>query len=152
MDKKDRVIRAVMGGGLFCVLGAALYFLLRRLDMSLAFAIFAYAALAGACAVIAREAYGERLRRWLKRPDNDDKDRLISLLLLCAVCFIVINFLVYQFWYILLMVSDRFLDFATRTGFPSRLLIVAVVVLNLIVGAVAGCEIYERSVKRWLEK
>lgn len=152
MDKKDRVIRAVMGGGLFCVLGAALYFLLRRLDMSLAFAIFAYAALAGACAVIAREAYGERLKRWLKRPDNDDKDRLISLLLLCAVCFIVINFLVYQFWYILLMVSDRFLDFATRTGFPSRLLIVAVVVLNLIVGAVAGCEIYERSVKRWLEK
>lgn len=141
-----------MGGGLFCVLGAALYFLLRRLDMSLAFAIFAYAALAGACAVIAREAYGERLKRWLKRPDNDDKDRLISLLLLCAVCFIVINFLVYQFWYILLMVSDRFLDFATRTGFPSRLLIVAVVVLNLIVGAVAGCEIYERSVKRWLEK
>ena len=84
VDKKDRVIRAVMGGGLFCVLGAALYFLLRRLNMSLAFAIFAYAALAGACAVIAREAYGERLRRWLKRPDNDDKDRLISLLL-CAV-------------------------------------------------------------------
>ena len=119
--------------------------------MGLAFAIFAYAALAGACAVIAREAYGERLRRWLKRPDNDDKDRLISLLL-CAVCFIVINFLVYQFWYILLMVSDHFLDFATRTGFPSRLLIVAVVVLNLIVGAVAGCEIYERAVKRWLEK
>ena len=78
-------------GGLFCVLGAALYFLLRRLDMGLAFAIFAYAALAGACAVIAREAYGERLKRWLKRPDNDDKDRLISLLL-CAVCFIVINF------------------------------------------------------------
>lgn len=120
MDKKDRVIRAAMAGGLFCVLGAALYFLLRRLDMGLAFAIFAYAALAGACAVIAREAYGERLKRWLKRPDNDDKDRLISLLL-CAVCFIVINFLVYQFWYILLMVSDRFLDFATRTGFPSRL-------------------------------
>ena len=84
VDKKDRVIRAAMGGGLFCVLGAALYFLLRRLDMGLAFAIFAYAALAGACAVIAREAYGERLRRWLKRPDNDDKDRLISLLL-CAV-------------------------------------------------------------------
>lgn len=151
VDKKDRVIRAVMGGGLFCVLGAALYFLLRRLDMGLAFAIFAYAALAGACAVIAREAYGERLKRWLKRPDNDDKDRLISLLL-CAVCFIVIDFLAYQFWYILLMVSDRFLDFATRTGFPSRPLIVAAVVLNLIAGAVAGCEIYERSVKRWLEK
>ena len=151
MDKKDRVIRAAMAGGLFCVLGTALYFLLRRLDMGLAFAIFAYAALAGDSAVIAREAYGERLKRWLKRPDNDDKDRLISLLL-CAVCFIVINFLVYQFWYILLMVSDRFLDFATRTGFPSRLLIVAVVVLNLIAGAVAGCEIYERAVKRWLEK
>lgn len=100
---------------------------------------------------IACDAYGERLKRWLKRPDNDDKDRLLSLLL-CAVCFIVINFLVYQFWYILLMVSDHFLDFATRTGFPSRLLIVAVVVLNLIAGAVAGCEIYERSVKRWLEK
>lgn len=64
----------------------------------------------------------------------------------------MINFLAYQFWYILLMVSDRFLDFATRTGFPSRLLIVAVVVLNLIAGAVAGCEIYERAVKRWLEK
>lgn len=54
MDKKDRAIRAAMAGGLFCVLGTALYFLLRRLDMSLAFAIFAYAALAGACAVIAR--------------------------------------------------------------------------------------------------
>ena len=50
------------------------------------------------------------------------------------------------------MVSDHFLDFATRTGFPSRPLIVAAVVLNLIAGAVAGCEIYERSVKRWLEK
>ena len=84
MDKKDRVIRAVMGGGLFCILGAALYFLLRRLNMSLAFAIFAYAALAGACAVIAREAYGERLKRWLKRPDNDDKDRLICCC--CAPC------------------------------------------------------------------
>ena len=151
MGRRDRIIRAVMAGGLFCVLGTVLRFLLLRMNVGAVLAIIAYAALAGACAVIAREAYGERLKRWLKRPDNDDKDRLISLLL-CAVCFIVINFLVYQFWYILLMVSDRFLDFATRTGFPSSLLIVAVVVLNLIAGAVAGCEIYERSVKRWLEK
>ena len=151
MGRRDRIIRAVMAGGLFCVLGTVLRFLLLRMNVGAVLAIIAYIALAGACAVIAREAYGERLKRWLKRPDNDDKDRLISLLL-CAVCFIVINFLVYQFWYILLMVSDRFLDFATRTGFPSRLLIVAVVVLNLIAGAVAGCEIYERSVKRWLEK
>ena len=151
MGRRDRIIRAVMAGGLFCVLGTVLRFLLLRMNVGAVLAIIAYIALAGACAVIAREAYGERLKRWLKRPDNDDKDRLISLLL-CAVCFIVINFLVYQFWYILLMVSDRFLDIATRTGFPSRLLIVAVVVLNLIAGAVAGCEIYERSVKRWLEK
>ena len=151
MGRRDRIIRAVMAGGLFCVLGTVLRFLLLRMNVGAVLAIIAYIALAGDSAVIAREAYGERLKRWLKRPDNDDKDRLISLLL-CAVCFIVINFLVYQFWYILLMVSDRFLDFATRTGFPSRLLIVAVVVLNLIAGAVAGCEIYERSVKRWLEK
>lgn len=84
MDKKDRVIRAAMAGGLFCILGTALYFLLRRLNMSLAFAIFAYAALAGACAVIAREAYGERLKRWLKRPGNDDKDTLRRFC--CAPC------------------------------------------------------------------
>lgn len=50
MDKKDRVIRAAMAGGLFCILGTALYFLLRRLDMRLALAIFPYAALA--CALL----------------------------------------------------------------------------------------------------
>ena len=50
------------------------------------------------------------------------------------------------------MSSDLFHDYATRTGFPSRLLIVAVAALNLIAGAVAGCETYERAVKRWLEK
>ena len=79
-----------MAGGLFCVLGTVLRFLLLRMNVVAVLAIIAYIALAGACAVVAREAYGERLKRWLKRPGNDDKDRLISLLL-CAVCFIALN-------------------------------------------------------------
>ncbi len=151
MGRRDRIIRAVMAGGLFCVLGTALRFLLLRMNVGAVLAIIAYIALAGACAVVARETYGERLKRWLKRPDNDDKDRLISLLL-CAVCFIALNLACYLLWYVLYMSSDWFHDYATRTGFPSRLLIVAVVALNLIAGAVAGCETYERAVKRWLEK
>ena len=90
MGRRDRIIRAVMAGGLFCVLGTVLRFLLLRMNVGAVLAIIAYIALAWACAVVARETYGERLKRWLKRPDNDDKDRLISLLL-CAVCFIALN-------------------------------------------------------------
>lgn len=140
-----------MAGGLFCVLGTVLRFLLLRMNVGAVLAIIAYIALAWACAVVAREAYGERLKRWLKRPGNDDKDRLISLLL-CAVCFIALNLTCYLLWYVLYMSSDLFHDYATRTGFPSRLLIVAVAGLNLIAGAAAGCETYERAVKRWMEK
>ena len=151
MGRRDRIIRAVMAGGLFCVLGTVLRFLLLRMNVGAVLAIIAYIALAWACAVVAREAYGERLKRWLKRPGNDDKDRLISLLL-CAVCFIALNLACYLLWYVLYMSIDWFHDYATCHGFPSRLLIVAVVALNMIAGTVAGCETYERAVKRWMEK
>ena len=85
MGRRDRVIRAAMAGSLFCVPGAALYFLPLRLNMGLAAAADACISLAGACAGFAgalsphpaRTSIGRQRRRWLKRPGNDDRDKLL---------------------------------------------------------------------------